>query len=110
MIDAMDLSGPNPPAKSSGRPDFAPNFAWWQRAARVICKRRLTAPQSNTVLCERLAGRAAEIGVSFVQRRVATLCQGTSFHGGEVVPKVLEAFGAAEQRGEVGGVDQHDVT
>ena len=34
---------------------------------------------------------------------------GTSFHGGEVVPKVREAVGAAEQRGEVGGVDEHDV-
>src|SRR5580693_10184436 len=34
---------------------------------------------------------------------------GTSFHDGEVVPEVLEAFGATEQRGEVSRVHQHDV-
>lgn len=32
-----------------------------------------------------------------------------SFHGGEVVPQVFEAVGAAEQCGEVGGVEEHDV-
>ena len=32
-----------------------------------------------------------------------------SAHRGEVVPQIAQAVGAAEQRGEVRGVDQHDV-
>ncbi|MGO8935714.1 MAG: hypothetical protein ACLQLO_00590, partial [Mycobacterium sp.] len=40
--------------------------------------------------------------------RLVTGCEtaGTSFHGGEVVPKILEAVGATEKRGEVRGVDE----
>src|SRR5256885_13980959 len=32
-----------------------------------------------------------------------------SLHGGQVVPEILQAVGAAEQRGEVRGVDKDDV-
>ncbi|MCU1701125.1 MAG: ATP-dependent exoDNAse [Mycobacterium sp.] len=41
--------------------------------------------------------------------RRAVIARAASLHGGEVVPEILKAVGAAEQGGEVCGVDEHDV-
>src|SRR4029077_2447790 len=60
----------------------------------------------DPTVTSRSAFRFSAGGVKLVTGRETA---GTSFHGGEVVPKILEAVGAAEKRGEVRGVDEDDV-